>query len=108
MEALTAIIRTRYFPEKIKAQAGLLKSYVTNYAECSIFVLEHLGHHRYHQLHKYVSGETEPYEFIALLKCNEDRKYFCNESSIGIPLAEREQALLSPSNYALIRYNCFN
>jgi hypothetical protein len=107
MEILTALIRTRYFPKRIKARTELLKLYATDYADRSLLLLEHLGHHRYCQLYGYVSGSTEPNKLIDVLEAKGECSFFCNENRIGITPEVCTQATTNPHDYELALYKCF-
>lgn len=108
MITLTALVSTRHFPEKIKTQDDLLKPYVIDYADCSMLLLERLGHYRYCQLCEYISGEKEPYKLISTLRNQTNDSYFCNENKIGISLSECTSVSTHPDEYALVLYNCFS
>ena len=108
MEILTTLIRTCNFPEKIRFRAELLKSYTIDYADCSLLLLEHLGHHSYSQPYRYVSGGANPNTLINLLNAKGEHSFFCNEKSIGITFEEREHATVNPHDYALVLYKCFS
>ena len=108
MKALTLLIKTKYFMDKVKSNPVRLLKYVIDYADCSALALDHLGIYRYRILNTCVLGQINQKHLLRLMSAYDDSFFFyCNERSQSIDTIEIERAYAHPDQYAIVLYDYF-
>ena len=100
------LVKTEYFPDKVKENAERLKAYCMEYADYTCSILESLGKFRIRRIEKCVLGQDH-YSFSNILdEATHNEFIFCNKNANSVSASLFTDILNNPWHYAIVIIHC--
>lgn len=100
------LVKTEYFPNKVKENTARLKSYCMEYADYTCSILEALGKFRIRHIEKCILGQ-EYYAFNdAFNEAKHNEFIFCNKNANPVTESVLADILNNPWHYAIVIVHC--